>query len=305
MEHMELNGGCKKSRVLIIGASGFLGKELYKTFKADAENYETYGTYAQNTLPYCEHLDITAVESVKSIFQKYHPNIVIITAALTNVDYCEVNKEEAYKINVIGIRHIAEQCKLYGCTAVYVSSEYVFDGNNGPYDENSVPLPINYYGESKLAAEKIVIKELDKYLIARTTVVYGWDTESKNFMMQLIRNLSNNKAMKVPIDQISSPTYCPNLANMIKESCDLNLVGVYNMVGGDVIDRYSFAAKAAKILNLNPNLVLPVETKTLGQVAKRPLRAGLKADKIAALLKNQPLSVVEGCKEIKKYLADK
>lgn len=286
-------------KVLIIGASGFLGKELYKVFMVDKQ-YQTYGTCSKNKILDFEHLDITNSENVSDVFQKIKPNIVIITAALTNVEYCEVNEDEAYKINVSGIKNIAKLCNMYGCKVIYVSTEYVFDGNNGPYDETYIESPINYYGRTKLQGEKIIQDEISDYLIARTTVVYGWDLKSKNFVMQFIKNLSENKTMKIPNDQISSPTYCPNLAEMIKESCDKNISGIFNMVGSDVIDRYKFALKAAEILSLNQKLLLPIETKTLGQIAKRPLNAGLKIDKASKMLHNKPMSVVEGLIEVKK-----
>lgn len=297
----------QKRRVLIIGASGFLGKELYKVFKTDQENYETYGTYSKNSVRDLKRLDVTDLENMKIIFREIKPNIVIITVALTNVEYCEVYKEEAYKINVNGLKNIAELCKVYDSKAVYVSTDYVFDGVNGPYSEDNIPEPINYYGQTKLEGEKIISAMLEDHIIARTTVVYGWDPESKNFIMQLIKTLGENKTMKVPVDQVSSPTYCPNLAQMIKESCDKNLIGIYNMAGNEVMDRYTFARKAATIFGLNPDLIAPVETRALGQVAKRPLNAGLKVDKISVSLMNKPVGVTEGLTKVQslymKYMA--
>lgn len=286
--------------VLIIGASGFLGKELYKVFSLDKE-YHTYGTCLKNEILNFEHLDVTNLENVNNVFLRTKPNIVIITAALTNVEYCEVNKEDAYKINVIGIKNVIRLCKTYSSKVIYVSTEYVFDGNNGPYDETCPVSPINYYGRTKLQGEEIIQDNINDYLIARTTVVYGWDLNSKNFIMQLIKNLSENKFMKVPNDQISSPTYCPNLARMIKESCDRNILGVINMVGSDIKNRYYFAIKAAEILNLNIKLLIPTETKTLGQIARRPLNAGLKIDKVTKILHNEPMSIEEGLYEVKKF----
>lgn len=285
--------------VLIIGASGFLGKELYKVFKLD-NKYQTYGTYSKNNILDFEYLDVTNLDNINNIFQKIKPDIVIITMALTNVEYCEVNRKEAYNINVGGIKNLSKISKIYDCKVVYVSTEYVFDGNDGPYDETYDEAPINYYGKTKFEGEKIIQSEIKEYMIARTTVVYGWDLDSKNFIMQFIKNLSQNKTMKIPTDQISSPTYCPNLAKMIKESCDKGITGIFNMVGSNVMDRYNFALKAAEILDLNQELLIPIETKTLGQIAKRPLNAGLKVDKISKILYNKPISVSQGLIKVKK-----
>ncbi|WP_193756613.1 SDR family oxidoreductase [Clostridium coskatii] len=285
-------------RVLIVGASGFLGKELYKAFKLNTY-YETYGTYFKNEMNSFEYLSMMQLDSIKSTFDKVRPNIVIITSSLTNVEYCEANKDEAYEINVIGIKNIVGFCKKYNCRVVYISTEYVFDGKNGPYDEEDAEFPINYYGKTKLEAEKIIKSEIKDYLIARTTVIYGWDLNSKNFIMQLINNLSKNKSMKIPNDQISSPTYCNDLSMIIEKSCDKDIKGVINVVGNDVIDRYRFAVRAAEILELNKSLLIPVKTISLGQIASRPLNAGLKVDKLISLLKIKPLGIDEGLKNVK------
>jgi dTDP-4-dehydrorhamnose reductase len=284
-------------KVLIIGASGFLGKELYRCFELD-QHYETFGTYSKTAVDSFEYLDLNDLSSIKDVFYKIYPEVIIITAALTNVEYCELNREETYKINVSGIENITKIAQKYSCKVIYISTEYVFDGENGPYDEDDRMNPINYYGKTKLLAENVIQNEIKDYLIIRTTVVYGWDMDSKNFIMQLIKNLSENKTMKVPTDQISSPTYCPNLSEMIKECCDKNICGVLNLVGKDIMDRYSFAMKAAEILNLKKELLIPVKTKILGQVARRPLNAGLKVDKVYDILENKPLGIIESLIEI-------
>jgi dTDP-4-dehydrorhamnose reductase len=290
-------------KVLIIGASGFLGRELHETFKLD-KNYETYGTYSRMKLNNFEYLNTTDLKSVNNVFLKTQPDIVIVTAALTNVEYCETNREEACKINVLGIENITKLCKDYKCRVIYISTEYVFDGIDGPYNEKSKVNPINYYGETKLLGEKIIQKEIHDYLIVRTTVVYGWNLDSKNFIMQLIKNLSENRTMRVPMDQISSPTYCLNLSEMIKECCDKKILGVLNLVGSDIMDRYTFALRAAEVLNLNKDLLIPVKTKVLGQVAKRPLNAGLRVDKATQILKNIPKGIIESLVELNKFYVE-
>lgn len=286
-------------KVLIIGASGFLGRELYNTFQLD-EKYETYGSYSKKAVNNFEHLDVTDLKNINNVFSKIQPDIVIITAALTNVEYCETNREETYKINGLGIENIVKVCKKNKCRVVYISTEYVFDGISGPFDEIDRVNPINYYGETKLLGERIIQKEIQDYLIARTTVVYGWNLDSKNFTMQLIKSLSENINMRVPKDQISSPTYCPNLSEMIKECCDKDIKGVLNLAGADVIDRYTFAIKAAEILELNKELLIPVTTKELGQIAKRPLNAGLKVEKAFEILETKPESIIESLYNLKK-----
>lgn len=283
--------------VLIIGASGFLGKELYKCFSKD-EHYRVFGTYMNTKVEGLLKLDMLDVVNLGAVFNNIKPNVVIITSALTNVEYCETHKEEAYRLNVIGVKNILDKCKEYFSKVIYVSTEYVFDGTEGPYVEEDEENPINYYGITKLLAEGIVKDNDIDYLIARTTVIYGFDLDSKNFIMQLIKTLSRNINMRVPSDQISSPTYCPNLAEMLKEACDKNISGVYNMVGSDVVDRYAFACIASDILGLKKELLIPVSTSELNQIAKRPLKAGLYINKIKNELDIGPMSVEEGLKAL-------
>lgn len=285
--------------VLIVGASGFLGKELYMCLKND-NNYNVFGTYLKNEISEFLYLDITNVENIRIAFENVKPQIVIIAAALTNVEYCETHKEEAYIINVIGVKNLVNMCKKHCSKVIYISTEYVFDGICGPYREDDKENPINYYGITKLLAENIIEDNIDNYLIARTTVVYGWDLRSKNFIMQLINNLSNNVSMGVPKDQISSPTYCPNLSNMIKEICDKNICGTFNLTGKDIIDRYTFACIAADALGLNKKLIIPISNSGLNQVAKRPLKAGLYINKVENILSTKPISIKNGLYEVKK-----
>lgn len=285
---------------LIIGASGFVGSELFKAFSSDTA-WGTFGTCSKRKMDGLKYLNVTDLQSIKTVFAESQSDTVIIAASLTNVEYCEKNREEAYKINVSGIENLVNVCKRYHCRVIFISTEYVFDGLNGPYDEKAKVNPINYYGETKLLGERIIQKELMDYLIVRTTVVYGWDLQSKNFIMQLIRNLGDNKVMKVPVDQVSCPTYCPNLAEMIKECCDKNIKGIINLVGPDILDRFTFAVKVAEQLNLNKDFLQGIETKMLGQLAPRPLKAGLKIDKALSLLDIRPKGIFESLDEINQF----
>jgi len=287
-------------RVLIIGASGFIGQAIYAEFKKD-DRFLTCGTYLNNEIEELELMDMTSKESIEGIFRKIAPQIVLIAASLTNVEYCEINREKAREINVLGVKNIVDVCKMYDSRVIYISTDYVFDGENGPYTEEDLTSPLNFYGQTKLEAENEVRMKVKDYLIVRTTVVYGWSLESKNFIMQLINNLSGSITMRVPVDQIGSPTYAPNLAIMIKEAADKDITGVLNITGDDIIDRYGFAIKAAEYLGLNSSLIVPVETKCLGQIAKRPLKAGLVVNKAKALLNTKPMGIIQGLAEVEGF----
>lgn len=288
-------------RVLIVGASGFVGSEIITSFSKDS-NYITYGTYLNNPKNDLFFMDATSVDSVKDVFEKTVPDIVIIVASLANVDYCENNREKTWDMNVVGIKNIVNACKANNCRIIYISTDYVFDGEDGPYSETDLTNPINYYGHTKLKAEGEVIAGSLEHTIIRTTVVYGWALESKNFIMQLIRNLSQGKTMRVPLDQIGNPTYAPNLAEMTKEVVDKNINGVINLAGSEIYNRYSFAQKATEHFGLDSSLLIPLETKYLGQDARRPLNGGLIVEKAIKLLENKPAGIDQGLSEIAKFL---
>lgn len=288
-----------KKTVLIVGASGLLGSKLFNAFSKD-ENCLTFGTYFSNKAKNQVYLDITNEKSVKKIIEKYDPDCVICPAANPNVEYCEESPEETRKTNVLGIKNIIDNIKSKpNVKFVYFSSEYVFDGESGPYSEEDEPHPINEYGKQKLEVENIIKENLNNYLIIRTTVVYGWERKGKNFVIRVIKNLKNNKIMRVPSDQISSPTYANNMADAVKELVDKDRVGIYNLVGSDIMDRYEFAKNIADIFNLNYNLIIPVSTKELKQKAPRPLNAGLKIEKAKKELDTKLVGVKEGLELMK------
>ncbi|MFX1503954.1 MAG: SDR family oxidoreductase, partial [Promethearchaeota archaeon] len=186
----------------------------------------------------------------------------------------------------------------HGSKLVFFSSDYVFDGNSGPYLESDEPNPINKYGEVKLLCEGFV-KEIDDYLIIRTAVVYGFEKDSKNYFMTFSSDLMNNKKKKVPNDQFSTPTFVNDLASITIELVNKNKNGIYNVTGPDYCSRSAFALKIADKFDLNKNLIIPVSTKELNQAARRPLKAGLINNKIRIELSVKPLGIDEVLNEIK------
>jgi dTDP-4-dehydrorhamnose reductase len=147
--------------------------------------------------------------------------------------------------------------------------------------------------------EEIIEKELSEFLIIRTTVVYGWEREGKNFIMQMLRNLNKGVPMRVPLDQFSSPTYAQNLADAVRDLVCANEVGIFNIVGSEVINRYEFAKIVCDVFSLDANLLIPVRTSELNQKAKRPLRAGLKIDKVNRLIRTPLLPPYQGLQKMK------
>jgi dTDP-4-dehydrorhamnose reductase len=287
--------------ILIIGASGFVGSLLYKTLSKEEDVSGTFYT-RQLGIEGLQYLDITNKKSVEGLIKKVRPNVIILTSALTYVEYCEDHQEEAYNINVLGTTNVVLMAKEIDAKLVFFSTEYIFDGKKGPYSEIDIPNPINYYGKTKLEGETVIINNLNDYLIIRTTVVYGYQKDGKNFIMQLIQKNKTGQIMNVPIDQYGSPTFRDNLVEIVIELIKRDKKGIYNVVGPEIINRFDFSILAADILGLDKNLIIPKTTSELGQKAPRPLRAGLKIDKVKKDIGATLLSPKEGLKILKRQL---
>ena len=195
---------------LIIGASGFVGNEIYNQLKAKQKPLK--GTYYSNIKAELYKLNFYSQEEVKLAFEKFKPKYVYMPAYLSNVTYSELN-DKPNEVNTLGVTNVVKQCKKFNSKLIFYSSDYIFDGVSGPYLETDKPNPINRYGSTKLLCEKIV-KQLQNYLIIRTTVVYGYNPESKNFLMTLTNALRNKIEKVIPNDQIGSPTHVKDLAEI-------------------------------------------------------------------------------------------
>lgn len=267
-----------KKKYLVIGASGLIGSHLYKCLVDQGAN--VIGTYFNDKQENLIYLDMCNVDLVNNLFDSYEFDVVLLPAANPNVEWCEKNPEKSFEINVIGTSNIIKQCKKRKTKLVFYSSEYVFDGKNGPYSEEDIPNPINIYGKHKLISEYEIMKNLSNYLILRTTVVFGKEKKEKNFVYGLIYKTSRKEKIFVPNDQISSPTYVQTIVTMTFDLINNKSVGIYHVAGSNILDRYNFALKIADEFNLNKDYIIPVSSSQLNQSAKRPLNAGLKIDKI-------------------------
>ena len=218
-------------KLLLIGASGLLGNKIYQLAE---DRYEVYGTYnshkpkLKNTL----RLDVTEKGYVSKLMRDIRPDLVIDTHALSNVDYCELHPEDAWKINVEGTKNIAESCKVNGCKYIFISTDYVYDGyKTTTYSEKDKPHPINYYGRTKLIAEK-VIEALDMdYIIARTAVLFGTSDsfDKLPFSSWAIQQLKLKNKIKVVIDQYSNPTLVDSLGEFLLSLYEKDRSGVFNI----------------------------------------------------------------------------
>jgi dTDP-4-dehydrorhamnose reductase len=268
-------------RALVIGASGQVGREASAALRA--AGLDVVGTSASRPAPGLVPLDLRRLDEARVTVRDAAADLVVLASALTAVDRCEEEPELARAMNAEAPAAIAEAARASGGRTVFLSTEYVFDGRAGPYDEDAPPSPVSVYGRTKLEGERAVLRADPANLALRTTVVYSFHPGDKNFVMQLDALLGAGRRMRVPHDQVSSPTYAPDLGRAIATLASGTARGVLNAAGPDVLGRYDFAVRAARILGLDPALLDAVPTTALAQKAARPLSAGLRTERLRAL----------------------
>ncbi|HEY9164972.1 MAG TPA: dTDP-4-dehydrorhamnose reductase [Candidatus Kryptonia bacterium] len=262
-----------RDRILVAGARGLLGQKIVEVFERESE-YELIRCGIEEEGEDFLTLDITDREKVVDTVSTYKPSIIINAAAFTDVDGAERQKEIAYKINATAVGYLAEAANIFGCKLVHVSTDYVFNGLKGSYSEESVPEPVNYYGRTKLAGENLVISKVGDFAILRTQVLYGYASNvKKNFVLWVIDKLSKSEEISVVTDQVGNPTLADELAFAILKVCQKNARGLYHVSGFETVSRFEFAREIASVFNLDFELVKPIKTHDLTQLARRPLNS--------------------------------
>jgi dTDP-4-dehydrorhamnose reductase len=288
-------------KILLTGASGLFGAKFSQIASKEHKIFSIHNQHrASNGTPI--QLDISDKNKVENEFRRISPDIVVHAATLTDVDKCELNRDLAWKINVEGTRNVAQATKDVDAFIIYISTDYVFDGEKGSYLETDQPSPINYYGYTKLKAEEIIKKSTDQYCIARTSVIYGASPAAGkiNFALWLIKKLKNKETARIVTDQWNSPTLNTNLAEMTLEIAERSLTGTYHLSGATRITRYNFAMAIAETFELNQNLLTPIQLSELRQPAKRPQDSSLNTVKARQNLKNKPMKIAEAIGNLKK-----
>lgn len=269
-------------KVLIIGASGLVGSHLLRA--AQRRNWEVMGTYHNFAQPGLIPLRLTDAVGVRQLIREYQPDTIFLPAFRSHVDYCEQHPEETYQVNVAGSVNVAIASGEVGAKLVFYSSDYVFNGRNGPYRETDKSDPICVYGRQKLAVEEKIGRLLADFLILRITIVYGNEAQGKNFVSRLVTTLAEGQVLKVPQDQIGSPTLVDDIAEASCRLVAANANGIFHVVGPERMSRYQFALEVAKVFGLSGEKILPVTTAELAQAAPRPLEAGMIGDKLVQTL---------------------
>ncbi len=277
------------------GSSGLLGRSLLRILQDD---YEITGMDRKaGKSPKELVVDLSQRTLTVESIVRVAPTVVVHTAAQTNVDLCEKNRELAQRVNVDGTANVVEGCLRIGAKLIFVSTDYVFDGEKGNYKETDQPNPIDFYGVTKLEAERIVAK-LPTRLIVRTSVLYGWHPSKLNFATWIMQGLSEHQNLRIVRDHINSPTFSDNLAMAIRAAIDRKVTGVLHIAGSERISRFEFARRFALKFNFDEALLVPVEMRDLGWVAKRPKDSSLDVGKAEKELGIELFGVERGLDEM-------
>jgi len=246
-----------------------------------------------------KNIDITDLKALEAFFKAEKPEVVFHTAALTNVDKNETDPKLAYNINVLGTKNIGLAAKKSKAIVIFVSTDFIFDGKKGMYRETDKPNPISVYGKTKLEAEQELAKTGVEHAIARTAVLYGSFRLRFNFVTWVIDSLIAKKSMTIVSDQYNSPTLAEDLAKALLDIYESGKREVFHAGGSERINRYDFALKIAKIMDLDPSPIAPITTEKLDLKAKRPMDGSLDILKIARVVGHKMLNIDEGMAIVK------
>jgi dTDP-4-dehydrorhamnose reductase len=273
------------TRPLVIGASGQVGGAFHQRLARGG--YDVRGTYHSRPRPGLE--PFTLGPDAGTFLARHDPTLVILASALTHVDYCESHPDETRQRNVGDVEPLVAWCAAHDLPLIYLSTDYVFDGTNGPYAEDATSAPVNVYGESKLAAEQMVAR-VPRLALLRITNVFDVGFDDRNFLVRLVASLRERRPVVVPVDQLATPTYATWLADQTVALIERGLLlapgadRVLNVACDDLVSRFDFANRVASLLGADGALIEGKTTAELHQAARRPLRGGLRNDRLKALL---------------------
>ncbi len=301
-----------KQKILITGSNGLLGQKLVHLLKNNPEIELIATSKGENRISdmqgYRYHsLDIINRNKVLEAIGEFRPDAVINTAAMTNVDACETQKELCWDLNVNAIKYFIEAAEKYPFHFVHLSTDFVFDGENGPYRETHQPNPLSYYGKSKYEAEKLLQSSAIRWAIARTIIVYGVGEQMSrsNIVLWAKQALENRQELTIVDDQFRSPTLAEDLAQGCYLIVQKQAEGIYHLSGKDLMSIYELVQRVAGFYGLDKNLIKPIKTASLNQAAKRPPKTGFIIEKAKNNLGYNPHSFEEGLAVVARQLKQK
>lgn len=296
-------------KVVITGSNGLLGQTLVNLLLKTQDQYQVVGLSrgenrsGRNDFEY-HSIDITNQEELKNCLFQVKPDFIVNTAAMTNVDACEDQKEGCDQLNVEAVKYLAEISKKLEAHLVHISTDFIFDGIKGYYKETDQPNPLSYYGLSKLKSEEVLTNSSIDFTILRTILVYGKvnNLGRNNIVLWVKSMLENEKEVTIINDQFRMPTYVEDLAIACKLSIDKRAHGIFNISSNELLSIYEIAHEIARTFNLNGDFIKPISTETLNQKAARPPKTGFDLIKTNQELGFYPKSFREDLQRFKQTL---
>ena len=293
-------------KIFITGANGLLGQWLLKALVEEDFLVVASGKgecripfHGEPSYKYID-LDITDGNKVNEIIIAEKPDLIVHAAAITQPDVCEINKILCWNTNVTATRFLIDAAKKINAGFIYVSTDFVFSGEEGPYSETDEPAPVNYYGSSKLAGEKATEESGLPWTIIRTVLVYGktWKSGRKNFVYWIRESLENKVSIRVVDDQWRTPTFVEDLADGIVSAIKKGATGIFHLSGKDMMTPYQLAMKTAETLQLDPSYIERVNASVFSQPAKRPAKTGFVIEKAIKELGFKPNNIDDGLQKM-------
>jgi len=300
-----------KKKLLITGSNGMTGQKIIYLATQNPNN-ELIATSTGENRAFLkegyqyESLDITNADQVNAIVEKYKPDGIINTAAITNVDACEAHKQKAYDLNVTGTLNLIKACEKHHIHLIHLSTDFVFDGaKQDLYVEDDIPNPVSYYGLTKLIAEEILKASNIKWAILRTILVYGVvdGNTRNNIVLWTKKAMQKGESIDVVDDQFRTATLAEDLALGCLQAFEHEVTGTYHVSGKEFMSTFHLVQKVAEYFDLDPNLVKPISSASLNQPAHRPPKTGFNLAKAKRDFGYEPRSFFEGLSLIKEQLA--
>lgn len=290
-------------KILVTGSNGLLGQKLTDLCRQQIDmaliaTARGEDRYPEKTKYVYESLDISNHEEIKNVLAKHKPEVIINTAAMTNVDACESDREGCDKLNIEAVNFLVEECNNYKIHLIHISTDFIFDGTHGPVLENEIPNPISYYGLSKLKGEEAVINNCNSWTILRTVLVYGVvsDMSRSNIVLWAKNNLEQGKNIHVVSDQFRTPTLAEDLALGCLLAAEKKSNGIFNISGKNFMSVFDLVYRVAEFWKLDKSLIHISSSEGINQPAKRPPITGFILDKARNELGYEPRSFEAGLK---------
>lgn len=296
-------------KILVTGSHGLLGQKLSAALRRTKHDWLGTGRKT-DPAPGCENhyrqMDIVRKDQVSEVIRDFRPEVIIHGAAMTQVDDCETKRTECWEANVTATGHLLEAAQSVGARFIFVSTDFIFDGKKTLLDEQAVPAPVNYYGESKLAAEQLVMDYPGPWAILRTVLVYGVsaDASRSNIVLWVKKSLEDGKEIRVVNDQWRTPTLAEDLAAGCLLAAEHQAQGIFHVSGSELMTPYDIAVAVAMFFHLNDELIKSVNSQEFRQTAARPLKTGFNINKARDAWGYRPHRFEEGLRILSAQLGD-